>query len=381
MTSSLRVLLDASAMPAARGGVGRYVEKLAGALDSDVDLTIVCQARDAEDFGARAPSSDVVSLSRRLAPRPARLAWEQTGLPFLARRRKADVVHSPHYTMPLQSPVPVVVTVHDATFFSDKQLHLDIKGRFFRGWTRTSLRKAATCVVPSHATAAELRRFVTKPRAQLIVAHHGVDPVDFHPPTSAEKITAASTLGIDGPWIAFLGTLEPRKNVPALVRGYASAFAGNSAPPALVLIGANGWDPQVDAAVAAVKRPLRVLRPGFVPGHLLPGILGGSQLVAYPSLGEGFGLPVLEGMACRAAVLTTGELALPEVGGDAVAYCGTSSAEIGGALAALVADPVRRAELAARGLARAAEFSWRACANQHRKAYEIAAAAGKSRWR
>ncbi|MDQ2846954.1 MAG: glycosyltransferase family 4 protein [Actinomycetota bacterium] len=381
MASQLRVLLDASAMPAARGGAGRYVEQLAGALDRDVDLSIVCQARDADDLSARAPRSQVVQLSRRLVSRPARLAWEQTGLPRLARRLKVDVLHSPHYTMPLLSPVPVVVTVHDATFFSDKHLHRDIKGRFFRGWTRVSLRRAAACVVPSHATAAELRRFVTKPTAPLTVAHHGVDPVEFHPPTPDEKTAAASNLGVSGTWIAFLGTLEPRKNVPALVRGYASAFAGHLDPPALVLVGANGWDPQVDVAAAAVSEPLRVLRPGFVPGHLLSGILGGSQVVAYPSLGEGFGLPVLEGMASGAAVLTTRELALPEVGGDAVAYCGTSSAEIGEALADLVADPVRRAELAGRALARAAEFSWQACAAQHLKAYEKAAAAGKSRLR
>ncbi|MDQ6657068.1 MAG: glycosyltransferase family 4 protein [Actinomycetota bacterium] len=377
MAPQLRVLLDASAIPAARGGVGRYVEQLAGALDEMVDLTIVCQACDAEDFTTRAPNAEVVPLSRRVVSRPARLAWEQTGLPRLARRLTVDVLHSPHYTMPLRSPVPVVATIHDATFFSDKHLHRTIKGRFFRGWTRISLRRADACVVPSHATAAELRRFVTKPTAPLTVAHHGVDPDQFHPPTTDEKAAAATELGLSGSWIAFLGTLEPRKNVPALIRGYATAFAGSPDPPALVLVGANGWDPQLNAAAAAVSEPLRVLRPGFVPGHLLSGILGGSQVVAYPSLGEGFGLPVLEGMASGAAVLTTRELALPEVGGDAVAYCGTSSGEIGRALAELVGDPVRRAELARRALARAAQFSWHACAAQHLQAYRIAVAAGK----
>ncbi len=377
MAPQLRVLLDASAIPAARGGVGRYVEQLAGALDEMVDLTIVCQACDAEDFTTRAPNAEVVPLSRRVVSRPARLAWEQTGLPRLARRLTVDVLHSPHYTMPLRSPVPVVATIHDATFFSDKHLHRTIKGRFFRGWTRISLRRADACVVPSHATAAELRRFVTKPTAPLTVAHHGVDPDQFHPPTTDEKAAAATELGLSGSWIAFLGTLEPRKNVPALIRGYATAFAGSPDPPALVLVGANGWDPQLNAAAAAVSEPLRVLRPGFVPGHLLSGILGGSHVVAYPSLGEGFGLPVLEGMASGAAVLTTRELALPEVGGDAVAYCGTSSGEIGRALAELVGDPVRRAELARRALARAAQFSWHACAAQHLQAYRIAVAAGK----
>ena len=94
-------------------------------------------------------------------------------------------------------------------------------------------------------------------------------------------------------------------------------------PPALVLAGAPGWDAGVEPAVAAVPAGMTVLRPGHLPVDLLPGLLGGALVVAYPSLGEGFGLPVLEAMACGAAVLTTRKLSLPEVGGDAVAYTGT----------------------------------------------------------
>ena len=184
MTTEPRVLIDATAIPAERGGVGRYVDNIVAALDAaGAALSVVCQHTDAEVFSRLAPSSRIVPVAEELGSRPARLAWEQTTLPRLARRLPVEVIHSPHYTMPLASPVPVVVTLHDATFFSDRGLHLGVKGRFFRAWTRTSLRRAAACVVPSAATADELVRFARARRSILTVAHHGVDPGRFHLPT------------------------------------------------------------------------------------------------------------------------------------------------------------------------------------------------------
>ena len=116
---SARVLVDATAVPADRGGVGRYVDGLIAALhDVQAGLAIVCQRADAERYGRIAPEARVVAGPAAIAHRPARLAWEQTGLPLVAEQVEADVVHSPHYTMPLRSGRPVVVTIHDATFFT-----------------------------------------------------------------------------------------------------------------------------------------------------------------------------------------------------------------------------------------------------------------------
>lgn len=376
MRTEPRVLLDATAIPADRGGVGRYVDNLTEALDAaGAALSVVCQSRDAEVFSKLAPHSRIIPTAEELGSRPARLAWEQTTLSRLAKRLPVDVIHSPHYTMPLAAAVPVVVTLHDATFFSDRGLHLGVKGRFFRAWTRTSLRRAAVCVVPSRATADELVRYAHADSDALVVAYHGVDAGVFRVPTAEQIRALADFLDLgDRPWIAFLGTLEPRKNVPALVRAYIRTMTTRTDRPVLVLAGSPGWDSGVEPAVAAVPDGMTVLRPGHLPVELLPGLLGGALVVAYPSLGEGFGLPVLEAMACGAAVLTTRKLSLPEVGGNAVAYTGTGAGDIAAALADLLDHPERRAQLSAAAVVRAAGFTWAASAAAHQQAYDRAAA-------
>jgi len=369
----LRLLLDATAIPADLRGVGRYLDSLVPALvQAGVAVTVLAQqaaaARFAEHGAEPVPNAGVP------AGRPARLAWEQYRLPALARRLAPDVLHSPHYTQPLRWRGPLVVTVHDATFFSNPEWHTRVKAPFFRAATRLAVRRADVCLVDSQATATELRSRLGVPAERLQVAHLGVDHALFRPPEAAAVAELRSAIGLapDEDYVAFLATLEPRKNVPSLIRGWQAACAGRDRPPALVLAGGAGWDTELDAVAAAVPGGLRLLRPGYLPLAQLPALLGGATVVAYPSFGEGFGLPVLEGMACGAAVLTTRHLSLPEVGGDAVAYCETDPESIAAELGRLFDDPQRRAELGRAGVARAAGFSWAATAAAHIQAYERA---------
>ena len=366
-----RVLVDATAVPADRGGVGRYVDGLVQALAlAGADLAITAQRSDAERYSRMAPDATVVPGPAAISHRPARLAWEQTGLPLVAQQLGAEVVHSPHYTMPLRAGRPVVVTIHDATFFTESEMHSSVKGTFFRSATRTSLRRAARVVVPSKATRDELIRILDADATLLDVAYHGVDQQTFHVPADDEKQRVQARLGLAGqPYIAFLGTLEPRKNVPGLVRGWVKACAGREDAPALVLAGGSGWDDTIDQAISEVPSNLRVLRPGYLRFTDLPGFLGGALVVAYPSHGEGFGLPVLEAMACGAPVLTTQRLSLPEVGGDAVAYTEPDPEAIAVALTALLDDPARRAQLGVAGHQRSLEFTWAASAEAHLASY------------
>lgn len=372
-----RVLLDATAVPVDRGGVGRYIDALLPALvELGADLVVVCQPRDVSVVSALVPGVPVVTGPAALSSRPARLCWEQTGLPLLVRRVGAQVLHSPHYTTAAIGRFARTVTLHDATFFSHPQLHSTVKGRFFRSAIRSAVRSDAALVVPSRATAEEVARFTGASSDRFHVAHHGVDTAVFHPVDEAERRRVHGRLGLapGESYVGFLGTLEPRKNVPALIRAWVNAVEHRPDPPALVLAGGAGWDPMVEPAVAAVPAGLHLVRTGYLPLTDLAGFLAGATILAYPSLGEGFGLPVLEAMACGAAVLTTSELSLPEVGGDAVAYTGVAENEIRDALRGLLDDGPRRRRLASAGVTRAAGFTWHEAARVHLEAYRAAAA-------
>jgi len=368
ITTAPRVLVDATAIPADRAGVGRYVDELLRALDAAGEpIAIACQARDAAHYRAACPGATVLPVAG-IQRAGRRFLWEQLSLPRLAKRAGVRLIHSPHYTLPLATRRRRTVAFHDATFWSDPGVHTRTKRRFFPAWMRLSRRRADAIVVPSAATAAELARYLGgSPRYDVI--HHGVDHERFRPPGQNAIAAVREAHGLARRWIAFLGNIEPRKNLLALVQGYAlaaSRWTGSAEDfPELAIAGANGWDVDLAPSIAAVAKPGRARQLGFLPlGDLAP-FLGGAELVCYPSLAEGFGLPVLEAMACGAPVLTTRRTAIPEVAGDAAEYTEPDAASIADALLALLGDEARRAELARLGPQRAAGFTWAACAAAH----------------
>jgi glycosyltransferase involved in cell wall biosynthesis len=375
---ALRVLVDATDVPTDRGALGRYVDGLMGALAATgVDLAVACQRADEDRYGRLAPGATIVAGPAGLGHRSERHAWEQSGLPLVAEEVGADVIHMPNYSMPLRPGLPTVVTIHDLSFFTDPERYTPMGAMSLMSATKTSARQAARLIVPSNATRDELVRVLGVDPGRIDVAYHGVDHRLFHRPNEIQVSRVTARLGLHGrPYVAFLGSLTPRKNAPALVSGWAIAVADLADPPALVLGGGGGWSQELDEAVSRVPSHLRLVRPGYLPFADLPGFLGGAVVVAAPSRGEGFGLPVLEAMACGAPVLTTYRTSLPEVGGDAVAYTEPDADSIAVALRALLEDPQRRTALAVAGYTRALDFTWAASATAHVASYKRAADQG-----
>jgi len=338
---------------------------------------VACQLADEERYGRLASAAAIVAGPIGLGHRSERLAWEQSGLPVVAEQVGADVIHMPNYTMPLRPGLPTVVTIHDLSFFTDPDRYTAMSALALKSATKTAARQATRVIVPSNATRDELVRVLGIDPGKIDVAYHGVDHRLFHRPDAVQVSRVTARLGLHGrPYVAYLGSLTPRKNAPALVSGWAAAVADLTEPPALVLAGGGGWSQELDEAVASVPPHLRLIRPGYLPFADLTGFLGGALVVAAPSRGEGFGLPVLEAMACGAPVLTTHRASLPEVGGDAVAYTEPDAESIAVALRRLLDDPEERTALGAAGHARAQEFTWAASAAAHAASYKRAAEQG-----
>ena len=375
----LRLSLDVSAVPVHPVGAGQYTLELARQLAGrpDVDLVVVSRRRDGRRWAAMAPGAGLVAGAPEW--RPGRLAWEQVRLPHLLRREAVTVHHGPHYTMPEHAPVPSVVTVHDLSFFEAPEWHQRSKVLLFRRAIKVAARRAAVVLCPSRSTAEELERWC-QVKAPVVVAHHGVDLRRFGPTEPTPGSDAALLAGVDdrlvdgSPFLVFVGTLEPRKDVPTLVRAFA-AVAGRHPDTRLVLAGGAGWGAdRVEEAVAASGLGSRILRTGYVPDEVIPALLRAAEAAVYPALYEGFGLPALEALACGARLVTTSGTAMEEVAaGAAVMVPPGDAGRLAGALEAVLdgegADDARRQ----RGLAIAARHTWAASADRHVEAYRQAA--------
>jgi glycosyltransferase involved in cell wall biosynthesis len=374
-----------SAVPATPAGAGRYTLDLAAALvrRDDVGLVLVSRRHDdARWKGLSRATGEAAPEVVAAAPsaRPLRLAWEQLRMPAVIRRTRPSVHHGPHYTMPERADVPVVVTVHDCTFFDHPEWHERSKVVLFRRAIRVAARRAAVIVCVS-ATTAERLSAVVDVRAPIVVAPHGVDHRRFVPdePTAGADAAALESVGVatDRPYVLFIGTIEPRKNVPALVRAF-DRIAERHPDALLVLAGQPGWgaDEVERAMMTAERHRHRIVHTGYVPDDAVPALLRRATVVAYPSLSEGYGLPALEALACGAPLVTTSGTAMAELAGDAATLVPPGDTEdLADALDAALSGH-RGADAEARrrrGLEIAAGRTWEASAACHVDAYRRAA--------
>lgn len=370
----MRALLDATAIPAQRVGVGHYVVGLVRALGAREDLTLDVLASPSHTLDLAAGSRvRIHPVSHRT--RPQRLVWEQTRLPVRVRKLAPDVFHGPHYTLPPSLRCPAVVTFHDPTFYTMPEVHERAKVTYFRRMAKLGVRRAARVIaVSEYARRGAVEHAGAEPDA-VDVVRLGVDPSVYHV-RGNETVDARlrARVGVDGPYLFWVGAVEPRKDVPSLVEAFA-ALAGDGAPHTLVLAGPPAWGATaVDAAVERSGLASRIVRPGYVSEDEKIALLRGADAFVYPSLAEGFGIQVVEAMACGCPVVTTSGSAPAEVGGDAVEIVPPGApAALRQAIERVVSDPARAAVMRQRGLERAAGFTWQATAAATADVYRRAA--------
>jgi glycosyltransferase involved in cell wall biosynthesis len=372
--ASVRVSLDVSAIPAAAAGAGRYVVALATALDkrTDVDLSLICRRDDSARWAGHDGSTLLPQSPNR---RPARLVWEQIGLPGLLRHRHLDVHHAPHYTMPELARLSKVVTIHDCTFFDHPEWHERSKVVLFRRATRVAAARADAVICVSDTTARRLQEVVDV-RAPITVAHHGVDHDRFRPdepaPGSDEEVLAPLDIAPSRRIVLFVGTLEPRKGVGPLIQAF-DRLTGNRPDAVLLLAGQRGWGrDEVKEEVARCRHPERIRTLGYVPDAALPALIRRAGVVAYPAFEEGFGLPALETLACGTPLVTTSGTAMEEIAGEAALLVRPGNVdELGSAVASILdgADESATRTRRDRGLTIAATYTWARTAEVHAALY------------
>ncbi len=354
-------------------GVSSYCRNVLAALATQIgkhQLTVFLNDRNFQIQGLN------LRYTRWPAAQPLiRIAWEQTALPLAVWTAQADLVHGLVNTLPMATNVPAVVTVHDLSFLRLPERFPRHKRFYLANLCWASVRKARRVIAVSQQTAADLLSQFGVESRKVEVVYNGVSK-RFQPLPAEEVSAFRQRMALPSKFLLYVGTLEPRKNLPHLLRAYAAWQAAREAgrETALVLAGAKGWHYQeIFRLVAELGLTGRVHFPGFLPEQDLCLWYNAADGFVYPSLFEGFGLPVLEAMASGAPVICSDAPSLQEVAGDAALIVpAQDQPALQDALERLLTEPGLAAELRSRGIRQARQFSWERTATETVSVYETA---------
>ena len=369
----MRIGIDATALPPQPVGAGNYIIQLIRALASlKVNDEFVIFAQQRGQALISLPENDSFEWIILEDRNPgSRLIWEQTLFPQLIRRSGVDLLHSMHYTRPVKLPCASVVTFHDMTFFLYPELHTRAKRLFFPLAIRASARQADALTAVSESTRQDAIRVLGISPEKIAATQLGVDPA-FRPVNDAGfKRVIAEKYDLPERFILYVGLLEPRKNLPMLIRAYKRLIDGGENFK-LVLVGRYGWRyEELLRQINNLDLEGMVHFTGYVSQEDLPLIYNLSSLFVYPTIYEGFGLPALEAMACGVPVITTDVSSLPEIVGEAGILVPVNNVKaLYGAMIAVLGDEDLRRKMINKGIQRAAKFTWEQTAKLTYQVYQ-----------
>ncbi len=304
-----------------------------------------------------ATMSGITAVSSRLPTenRWLRILWEQLIWPWQAWRRGLKLLHSMAFVAPLLAPCPTVITVYDLSFYHFPERFPLLQRLYLSSQTRRSCRRATRIITISDSSRQDVHRFFGVPLQQIDVVVPGVDAV--YRPLAKEDVAAfRAKQGLER-FVLHVGTLQPRKNIPLLLE----AFAQLDDPALkLVLVGGKGWlYDDIFRQVQALGLAERVIFTGYVPDDELPLWYNASELFVFPSLYEGFGMPVVEAMACGTPVVASNSSSIPEAVGEAGLLFEPNDVQaLGKQMTAVLYNPTLQEQLIKKGLHHAQAFSW-----------------------
>ena len=370
----MRIAFDGTTLTPGRTGVGYYTEHLLQHLAREVEQTgdeIVVLSNQAVDTERPLPPHVRVHDGHRF---PVRIGWMQLCASRALDAVRPDVAHFTNGMIPAGSPVSTIVTVHDMSLRLYPQCHPVRRLLLNRPLMHLAIRQAAAIVTVSHSARRDLLRLHGVAPERVSVVHEAASPA-FRPisdPALLERVRA--TYGLPSRFLLYVGTIEPRKNLSRLFDAFAAARA-QGMPHQLVCVGPYGWSSS-DLAGRIERLGVKdaVHFTGYVNFADLPALYNLGEFFVFPSLYEGFGLPVVEAMASGVPVITSNTSSLGEIAGDAAETIDpTSTDALADAIYRLATEPELRRELVRRGLERSRAFSWERTAKEMLAVYHRAA--------
>ncbi|MDB5080786.1 MAG: glycosyl transferase group 1 [Chloroflexi bacterium] len=359
-----------------QAGVSKYTELLInylGRVDPANQYLIYFGNGPRPDDFAAAPNFRLIRSRFNTEKPVTRIAWEQFIAPFRLLRDKPALLHCPVNVMPLLALAPTVITIHDLGFIRFPERYKKLKRFYLHALTALSARRATHLITPSEAIRQEVIELLKISPERVTVIAEGVSE-DFQPLPAEAVEKFRQEKGLPAKFVLYVGTLEPRKNLPLLIRAFArwrKEHPAEAAGVRLVLGGAKGWFyEEIFRLVEELGLRNWTDFPGYLREEELPLWYNSARCFVYPSIYEGFGLPPLEAMACGCPVITSNTSSLPEVVGEA-GWLVSPDDETGltTALNQLLTDDSTWTSYREKGLLQAAKFTWQEAARQTLRIY------------
>jgi glycosyltransferase involved in cell wall biosynthesis len=367
----MRIAFDGTTLTPGRTGVGYYTEHLLQHLAARGDDEVIVLSNRPLDTTRPLPPRTLVAPASVPLPR---LVWMQTLAPRALRRLRPDVVHFTNGMVPFDSPVPTVVTIHDMSLTMYPRYHPLRRVLLNRPLVDLAAQRADAIITVSQSAKRDIMRLYGTDGRRIHVVHEAAAP-SFRPVHDRAVLDGIRRrYGLAERVILYVGTIEPRKNLPKLIAGFAQRHKSGDLPHQLVCAGPYGWlSREVEELIERLEIEDAVRFIGYVPFADLPALYSLAEMFVFPSIYEGFGLPVIEAMACGTPVVTGHVAALAEVAGGAVEHVERLDADqLGETMVRLARSPERRHHLSLLGLQRSQAFSWERAASETVKVYQNA---------
>ena len=370
----MKIAINTLSLNRTKAGMGNYIKNLVDGLskiDKDNEYFVIVSENNKDFFRINKKNFKIINLGKKVTMDLPRLFWEQISLPRFLKKNKIDVLHSPSFVMPIISKAKNVLTVADMTFITHPQVHTLIKRVYFSLFMPYSIKKADRVISISESTKKDILHYVKVDEKKIKTIYLAADSSFIVQNKEKCRKKIKENYDVSSPFILFIGMIEPRKNLERLIIAFSELRKKGNIPYRLVIVGRKGWKVRgMLSMIKSLEIEKEIIFTGYVPDEDLARFYNAAEFFVYPSLYEGFGIPIIEAMACGCPVITSNISSMPEVAGDAALLVDPGDvSQISSAMRRLIKDKKLREDMIKRGIKRSSEFSWKKCAKETLKIY------------